>query len=559
VKSKRASSWHRRFKGVQQISTVVASFALIVPLLPRTTDVLLQSSSKAPLQFSLRIPQVVMPLTTFKVKMRGLNPAQPVIIKFKGPSHYLSQQAPLAVTKSGVITGAVPLFVDPTTGQGSAADLTLVISQGSRSTRGLKTHVNDLPPLSDYGTPLGHISHMYLVYESLVIGTQISEFEGTQFATGIDPNASGVISTLTTQLKAVLLARNDVDRVMLNNSTVITGGIRADGSTITFDSNSVAMMDRIFGYYMIQQFGTAPQVSSSLRHQRLRLVHFTSAHVNAAGVIGVIGGLLDSYSTFQALSESQQADASNFNQLKSTLEGEAGAIAIIAKLPLGLHEADQVFAESVGAMCAIGEIAFAAGAVGIDLYNGMPYEADRINLFNKSADVLFAGLIKAYPNSTPGSTEIMGLNVAFTYYDQLLSGEIQSVVSASGQAASLLVGGETADLTGTVNIANSQGVAASQTSLSECCFGTSQIGIDSIADPSGGYDVPIPLGVAGTNYKAIVVTAYDLVTGTILGSSTYDLSSAMPFDIFTSTPIIGQCGDSDALSPDGDDPDCDSG
>jgi hypothetical protein len=86
------------------------------------------------------------------------------------------------------------------------------------------------------------------------------------------------------------------------------------------------------------------------------------------------------------------------------------------------------------------------------------------------------------------------------------------------------------------------------------------IDLQTLADPTGNYDMFVPVGSPGTDYSAIMDTVYDPVSGTALATVSINLSTltasagAVPP---TEPPIPVTCNDTDATNPDGDDPDCD--
>jgi hypothetical protein len=112
-----------------------------------------------------------------------------------------------------------------------------------------------------------------------------------------------------------------------------------------------------------------------------------------------------------------------------------------------------------------------------------------------------------------------------------------------------------ANIDGIASISNTLGIAASQSSVELCCMDTS--GIQGIADPSGDYELFVPLEVPNTSYNNLTLNAFDFITGNTLSSEIVDLSgldTSQPVQVPT---MIGTCDDTDAGNPDGDDPDCD--
>jgi hypothetical protein len=106
-------------------------------------------------------------------------------------------------------------------------------------------------------------------------------------------------------------------------------------------------------------------------------------------------------------------------------------------------------------------------------------------------------------------------------------------------------------------ITNNAGVAAAQTGLNLCCFGAAQDGILGVADPSGSYDLLVPIGVPSTNYSNMTLSAFDPITGIALGSTVVNLSGISPNATVSLSTVSGTCNDPDRFSGDLDDPDCD--
>ncbi|MDE1947216.1 MAG: hypothetical protein KGI35_01230 [Burkholderiales bacterium] len=79
-----------------------------------------------------------------------------------------------------------------------------------------------------------------------------------------------------------------------------------------------------------------------------------------------------------------------------------------------------------------------------------------------------------------------------------------------------------------------------------------------ICDASGNYILDVPLGMPLLTYNNLQLSAVDPVADNTLSSIvSIDLSSLAARGVFTAPTLRGMCTDSDAGSPDSDDPDCD--
>jgi len=143
--------------------------------------------------------------------------------------------------------------------------VSLVVSQGSKSSASTSLAIQNLPTLTDYGTQLGQISHSFLIFESLLHARRLNEFQAAQALAGTSLSTTGAQSTMQDLIKASTMARNDVDKIMASHGTVYDWG-SLGGKSIQFDSTQLDLMDRIIGVYLAQQFslrGSAPSSVSS--------------------------------------------------------------------------------------------------------------------------------------------------------------------------------------------------------------------------------------------------------------------------------------------------------
>jgi hypothetical protein len=112
---------------------------------------------------------------------------------------------------------------------------------------------------------------------------------------------------------------------------------------------------------------------------------------------------------------------------------------------------------------------------------------------------------------------------------------------------------------GTVDITNSLGLAAAQTSV-QATFNPSMTGppyVQTMADQAGNYALYVPLGVGSINYSTVNLTMFDLFTLNVLASTSVNLSTLVAPNSITAPTTSGTCNDPDRGTDVNDDPDCD--
>jgi hypothetical protein len=399
----------------------------------------------------------------------------------------------------------------------------------------------------------------------------MNELQAEQQLTGFDN--SDAITTLQEELRATLLARNDVDRIYLDPSTVISDGLASDGQELVFDASSQDLMDRVLAVYLLDQFGAYAAVRQSARSIAAR--DGRRAPTRA-----------DDLAAIEALLEARKSAASLANDLANSKNQIEGLVAIVkGAIDFNAPILGEELSGEFGVAFAAYDVANAmTNAIMDDYYivqdyrNGGDPQALARDYAQMNAhvselkaasvnvllDPLTAGLLKAVPDGTPGSYTIMGLNLTLTDLNTLLA--VAGLQANDDQAASVdelamhppsssTTG--LAELDGHVAISNDQGYAAAQTSLDLCCFGSAAAGIEAVADPSGDYSLVVPLGVPSTNYGLMTLSDRDVITGQLLGSERLNLSNINTTSSWIPNPFSASCTDDDVLNPDEDDPDCD--
>ena len=485
------------------------------------------------------------PLTVLQIGASGVSAANPVTLQFSNRAGFSATEQAVRVQSDGTVIAGVPLYVDPGTGQIGPGTVSLVLTQGTQSSAPISLAIQDLPPLSAYGTQLGQISDGFLVFEALLHAERLNEFQAAQQLVGASVDTSSAQTTMEDLLSAPILARADVDSVMANNGTVIGWGSLADGTHLQFDSTQLDVMDRIIAVYLTQQFlssGGDSRPSNRLLKSPVSW-HGNSVHPRFNfGSMAELATCLGSVST-ACFMEAQEAVQSSPNAADTSTAWLSSSEATLklagaeqaAGVP-GLALGYVHFAAAVDSLFhATSDVAACLGSFGCD---SADQEAIKYEITGARAEIIssFTATVSQVP-------VILGLEAAEQATVGLVAQGMQSVVkiaragSSGGIAAadsadvSLVspstlpqLSGHVGYVTGTVQNTGSQGAATSQSSLQLCCFGTSQLGIASLADPQGSYALLAPIGVAGTNYAGLSMSALDPLSGASFGSETVDLS-----------------------------------
>ncbi|MDE3137524.1 MAG: hypothetical protein KGL59_13185 [Acidobacteriota bacterium] len=552
-------------------------------------------------------------MTPLYITTAGLDISQSVSVQFSNSSGFSLTEQPTRVASDGTVVVAVPLYVDPSSGQIGSGAVSLVLTQGSQTSAPVTITIQDLPAVSSYGTQLGQISHVFLNYEAMRIARRIGELQAFQELPGNTVDTTQAQASLQTLLLSVIEARNDVDRVALDNTLVISGGTLPDGTPIQFDKNSLDMMDRTFGLYLseLASVYSPPAVAARQGIQEKTRTARTPSAVRPSAASGA--GPLVSAATFdsilnyigaansltgltQSYSDSLAKDPTFLDKLLTVANAEG---ALYGLATLGGSTAQTVVGAAYGSLVSGVAVMNDAGMELGDLsyiiyashYGGDPavLQEAQADINNRSHDALIntiqaelnlatvggyfgsfgSGVIGSFLNieNAGGQVAIQSASLMTSVYGCVtspdgpcygaieqtalnLAGEVTQVFSSATQGF--------AEVTGTATISNSQGsTLAADTGVEIGSFDVTGSEVTALGDPGGNYDFFIPLGAPNTDYTNLTLTAFDPVSDIILSSTTVNLSG-----LTTTTPTIlpslqGTCSDADASGPDADDPDCD--
>jgi len=192
--------------------------------------------------------------------------------------------------------------------------------------------------------------------------------------------------------------------------------------------------------------------------------------------------------------------------------------------------------------------------------NAIDFELSAADLVTPTGSI--GTFIKKIVDSDAGKVALQSLDLLHTGYDCAAASCMSHTEMTSQQAAGELQGQFSsptegfAEVDGTAVVSNSAGsFLAAQSGLD--IQGVDGGDITTLADPSGNYDVFIPLQAPNTNYSNLDVSVFDPISDDVLATETVNLSTATTTTPITIGTLTGSCNDSDATNPDDDDPDCD--
>lgn len=545
-------------------------------------------------------------LTPIAVQLSGFDPTKPFTVAFGGQS-----QTPIRVdSSSGAIIIAAPANIDATTGATASLSTNLSVSQNG-NTASSPIQISDMPQLSDLGVPLGTISRAFLNYQAIVLGQSINAQQAISLLPKAgNPNNATLLANLKLQLLNVILARNDIDRVVSNNTVSIPiGTTPTAGLPLSFDVNSVTMMDRVLAQYLLAgtNNGTiVPQVKTSRRYKHGLKVNFLASGGSAfwttlTQAINTESGAVSYLSNLQTQAAK---DSSTFDRLLSTVSAYSSYVtagATLLSLAAGATAAAPILA-GAATLAAITGFVCGSLAMGNDYYNlftsvyalasNQP-GASAANIESAFASLAadgvttylnaegLGGLLGANASVSPGLLNSIYTDIFKATADSATLGAAQLAVSTdnllaqqiisadSNTAASSIQSVSPSDfglVTGMCTISNSQGpILSGLSGVGAGDNGSAPDALTSIAAPDGSYELVLPLGSPDLTYNAMDAVAFDPVdlydpsinTLTVLDSSVVDLSGINPNTPITGPSFVGTCNDTDAGTPDADDPDCD--
>ena len=367
---------------------VIGTASVIVPVVIAITSV----SSATPL-----------PLTAIHLTTTGLNLNASVFVRYSSASGFSSTSSPIRLGSDGTLTAAVPLYVDPTTGKTAAHAVSLMLMQGTDSSKVVPLTIGDLPSVPSYGLPAGQITHMFLQYSAIRLARVIGDLQAFSALPGNNVDVSGEVANLQAMLTTTIEARGDYDQIALNPGLSYDLGVLPNGVDLRFNASSLDMMDRTIGLYLTEltpiilqaggaslpQFrpangawlsarswsrgaGTSFRVRASSPHfgaggqPALRLGSQTTEAQSATATGGSLGQVLDILTNANKLTgyalALQAANASDKSPMDYVLAALGGAAVLSGSAQLGALSAGlsltENLAEEIDDLAIIGYAAF---------------------------------------------------------------------------------------------------------------------------------------------------------------------------------------------------------
>ena len=542
-------------------------------------------------------------LSAVTIKTTGLDTTKAFVVTLSGQGQTGSVTlTPIRTQSDGTIVVAMPLHIDASTGNTSNLAATLTVNQNSLTSAPISLTVMDLPQLSDYGIALGAASRAFYVHQQLALGGNLNAQQAIARLPASKVDSTALRSRLAVQLRNCIMARNDVDRIVTNQNVVINVGTSPDGTAVTYSKQSLEIQDRVVANYLSKSANTGGATQSAQSEEQI-------AHISSTALSGILQGIstASGWATFKT---GQQTIASTQSSTLDDLLAGATVVQTVVTVGAGLVAIGAavagapVIAAGAAAVATYGTIAgvlVGTASITNDLYNvgssvwkaasasGNDTQANNDAI--KAASALAAdtvgtllqiegiGGVAGSLKSTVGATAESVLQSLFaTEATDVALGASQLMATTGNliiQNALATDAGTTANtvgelsvpsqasnvgvgtVAGTVNIANAEGPVLSGLTGVEISDGTQANTFMSMADAAGNYDVLVPLGVPGVNYSAFSISAFDPISGLVMSSAPVTLTGLTPGQTVGATPLAGVCSDTDAASPDADDPDCD--
>lgn len=529
-----------------------------------------------------------MAMTPITVHTTGVNPSASVLVTFSSSAGFNLTSAALRVLEDGSVIVGTPIFIDPATKQESpSGTVNMTVTQGSQSSGPVAITIQQLPSSASYGLNLGDISHAFLQYQALEIGRRINELQLFQYLPNNKVDTLAVQANLKQQLQDVIKVRNDVDRVAKNPSLVIPIAQTADGVPINFDKDSVDFMDRVFGLHLTQLAPVIAQATASSATAKAQ--SNVTAHVNAStssfpsmkDLTTIIDGAKFGWSLGAARVTATQKDASLLDKGLAI-----GSAAVNLLNLLGLKKAADYAGAAVSGMTLLNDLGNEIGAAAYVVLNShspvageaaQEVEDRHRNVVADSIHTItgLLGIGVDYQPQSLGPKLVAFLenhSTALESADYLVDGaevcekancveklldvsqSIMADIPSSGFANALQGFTELAGLSN-VTYPNIDPFYSEQSEIAVQPVDASQI--ISIADPTGAYDMYVPLQAPNTSYGSLNISASDPITGATLAQQPLNLATAGSTAPVKVPPMSGVCNDFDVSTPDGDDPDCD--
>ncbi|HYM06061.1 MAG TPA: hypothetical protein VEU11_05830 [Terriglobales bacterium] len=511
------------------------------------------------------------PLTPLYIGTQGFDPGSPITVQVFTTAGFSVIEKPIRIASGGTIVAPVPLYVDPVTGRIGPGSVSLVLKQGSRATSSLAISIQDLPPLSSYGTQLGQVSRVVLDLNVMLVARRLNQLQALQLLLGhpADPlrqpirpprsrrradtvDTSKAQAALKRLLSALVQARIDVNRVAKYPSTTIPAGVLPDGTAPSFDATSLDLMDRINAVFLSQTFGALVAPTSATRQNpaaREEQFYNSTAYQNVRPLIDVLSNI-HTWEASGAITSSAAAFArarASGDPTMTRIADEAAAVAggvasLAGSLKFLRTEAANSQLGAVGAAIsdvhtvgnAFGDIfafIYAVRTGNQDLVNTVVQEVNasksemRLALADLAATFLPAKLVGPFASTIVSFIEA--------------GADIDKTLEPVDATQDLIENSFPVSPVSTLGIAYVTGRADPRDAfLAGLQYGVSLssngITLNTATDPNGDFQLFVPIQASAFDYVRADVQIVDPVSGVVLGSQEIDLSRMR---LGTSLPI----------------------
>ena len=175
--------------------------------------------------------------------------------------------SPLRIAPDGTVVISLPLCFSGADGSTRGYSCILSLTQNGVSAPSPVIAVSDLPAASTYGMQPGQASHDLYVFLEISLGRTLNTLQALALTSGITTNLTAVTSHVSLLLLNTIMARNDVDRVMMDPTTSIHISTASDGTPISYTGVSTEIQDRIALNYLSSFLPSSQTLSAASANQ----------------------------------------------------------------------------------------------------------------------------------------------------------------------------------------------------------------------------------------------------------------------------------------------------
>jgi hypothetical protein len=469
------------------------------------------------------------PFSPLKIATTGLSldntPIQ-VTYSAEGSNGFSAQLPPFEVDSDGSVWVGVPVFFDNQNIVG-AGKVNVTLTQGGRSSSPQSFSISDLPSTKQLNLAPGKLSRAFFIFAAQVIANRIQRIDETSVILqnmGENHDLSQSRNMYTQFLNKIISARNDIDRIYLDNTVVINAGKNINGTPININLGTINAMDRMFAAWANQYFGinttSSPASGSYLnpilykKSERSPIARAPSWN-NVPEILGTLSAASDYAVTVRDPETTDNKMFWSYNGVSASL------------LPHVVDASEKNMAEAWGNTIAVGatlltiETAVTDSAqlyldakAGKDITQGLiTLEKNRKNLWIDSLKLLAGAGAAMFPPAGAATAAslmfISAIDLAIQHQD-IVNAQLeenlrwQKVANYFEKNKKF----EQADIHSSV-INLTRNVSTVPESVKLCCFGPLNLEIEGITDESGNYTIPVPLGMNQTDYSKINIKVSD--------------------------------------------------